>query len=396
MTGRIPILFFGEALSLAHVTRPLVLARSLDPETYEIHFACDTRYQELVDIPSHIRLWPLGSISNRSLTSTVDRGRFHLSQADLKDYVSEELSLLQQVRPALVVSDFRPTVSISAELTGTAHAALANVVWSPFRMLDFDPNPDSGALPGKGLLAGSKSKNTPSATESINSVRRQYGLPLVQGYCEIVTRGDYTLYVDPPAFVDTKPLPDNHMFLGPIWWSPDVSKPSWWRCWDPDLPLIYVTLGSTGRAALLPTLVHSLQDLSATILVASAGRGDLGEVPENVFVADYVPGLEATGYAAVTVCNGGSTTAYQSLNHGTPIVGLWSNLDQYLTSSAIKRAGAGESCHVSAVDASGIRQLVLSVSEDRRYQTAAKRLSQDFNACDAGENFRRFIETHAL
>ncbi len=48
MTGKRRILFIGEAVSLAHVSRPLVLAQALDPRSYDIHFACDQRYESLV------------------------------------------------------------------------------------------------------------------------------------------------------------------------------------------------------------------------------------------------------------------------------------------------------------------------------------------------------------
>ena len=37
-TGKIKILFVGEAVTAAHVVRPLVLAESLNPLQYEIYF----------------------------------------------------------------------------------------------------------------------------------------------------------------------------------------------------------------------------------------------------------------------------------------------------------------------------------------------------------------------
>ena len=36
---RLRILFIAEAVSLAHIARPFVLAQSLDPSRYEVHFA---------------------------------------------------------------------------------------------------------------------------------------------------------------------------------------------------------------------------------------------------------------------------------------------------------------------------------------------------------------------
>lgn len=75
------ILFVGEAATLAHVVRPFVLARSLDPSRYEVHFACDPRFNKLLGplpfphhrfTPSPARRFSLKSL--RAASSTT-RGR---------------------------------------------------------------------------------------------------------------------------------------------------------------------------------------------------------------------------------------------------------------------------------------------------------------------------------
>ena len=46
------ILFIAEAVTLAHVSRACVLARTLDPERYEIDAAWDPRFNKLLgDLP---------------------------------------------------------------------------------------------------------------------------------------------------------------------------------------------------------------------------------------------------------------------------------------------------------------------------------------------------------
>jgi UDP:flavonoid glycosyltransferase YjiC (YdhE family) len=392
MSPKKSVLLFGEAVSLAHVVRPLVLAQALDPQKYDIHFACDARYQALIGASPHIQYWPIGSIPGKAFTTAVDRGGFPPSERDLEGYVRQELDLLSKLRPSLAVSDTRFTVSISAELTHTMHAALANVHWSPYRLLGFDPNPELGApLITKRLFGLLKLRKGRSATATLNSIRKRYGLPLLQGFCELATHGDYTLYVEPPDFIKTMPMPDRHIFLGPVLWSPNVPKPSYWQSWDPERPLIYITLGSTGVATLLPTLVRSLQEMPATIVVATAGRMKLEGMSKNVYTADYLPGAEISRLAAVVVCNGGSATAYQALSQGTPVVGIWSNIDQYLTAMTIKRAGAGLCCRASDIDQENIRRLVSTVLQDSSYRANAERLSVHLSSHDAREHFRDFV-----
>jgi len=45
--SRMRILFMAEAVTLAHVARPAVLAQGLNPSDYEVHFAWDPRFANL-------------------------------------------------------------------------------------------------------------------------------------------------------------------------------------------------------------------------------------------------------------------------------------------------------------------------------------------------------------
>src|SRR5438309_11465761 len=69
-------------------------------------------------------------------------------------------------------------------------------------------------------------------------------------------------------------------------------------------------------------------ELGYQVLVATAGRSKLRAVPRHVHVADYLPAHLAARRAAVVVSNGGSTTGYQALAEGRPILGIAANLDQ--------------------------------------------------------------------
>lgn len=386
------ILFIGEAVSLAHVARPLVLAQSLDPQQYDMHFACDARYQSFISASPQIQYWPIRSIPSEIFVKAADRGGFVLQKKDIESYVSQELALFRKVLPSLIISDFRFTVSISAELSHITYATLANVHWSPYRIMEFNPVPK---LPKHSIIKRILDKFMPwkqkDTTASFNSIRKKYGLSLLKGYCDLATHGDYTLYAEPPDFIQTTPMPEHHLFLGPILWSPDIPKPSWWLTWNPNLPLIYVTLGSTGVVKRLPEIVRVLGELPVTIVVATAGRAQPKNMPPNVYATDYLPGMELCRLASVVVCNGGSATAYQALSQGTPIVGIWSNIDQYLTMTTIERAGAGICCNASSHDPRKIQHVISTVLQDSRYRTRATELAERFRSYDACQRFQQFI-----
>jgi hypothetical protein len=54
-----------------------------------------------------------------------------------------------------------------------------------------------------------------------------------------------------------------------------------------------------------------------------------------------LPGLDAARRSRLVICNGGSPTSQQALAAGVPIIGLATNLDQFLNMAAIESAGAG-------------------------------------------------------
>lgn len=394
MTGKKSILFVGEGVSLAHVSRPLVLAQSLDPNKFDIYFACDPRYQALLKVAPHIQYCPIRSIPSENFVSAINYGWFDWDKDNIESYIQQELELFGKVRPSLVVGDYRMTLSISAEVSGIKSAALTNFHWSPYsrmqvEMPSFPPRPIATRIKSR-LERIFKPAAERTNTAIFNSVRERYGLSVLQDFHQLVTMGDYTLYSEPPGFIDAESLPSNHIFLGPILWSPSVSKPAWWQTWDSTRPLIYVTLGSSGAAWQLPAIIRSLGEFSATIVIATAGRVQLDKCA-NVYSADYLPGLELCNLASVVVCNGGSGTVYQALNEGAPVVGLWSNVDQFYTMTTLERAGAGIACSATYFDPAAFKRAISTVLEDPKYRARAAELAQLFKSYDARERFRQFV-----
>lgn len=70
------ILFVAEAVTLAHVVRPFALAQSLDPSRYEVHFACDPRYNQLLG-PLPFRHHAIHTIPSERFFGNLTQGRFY-------------------------------------------------------------------------------------------------------------------------------------------------------------------------------------------------------------------------------------------------------------------------------------------------------------------------------
>lgn len=341
------ILFVAEAVTLAHVVRPIVLARSLDPTQYDITLACDDRYLKLfgeLSFPQRA----LATLPTAQFLDNLAKGRPVYDVETLRSYVREDLALLEEIKPDLVVGDFRLSLSISARVAGIPYTTITNAYWSPYSKLPF-PLPEHPMTKVLGVWLAQRLFDLvrPAVfalhARPLNQVRREYGLASlgIDLRC-VYTDADQVLYADIPELVPMAPLPANHHWLGPIVWSPNVPKPDWWDDLPTDRPIVYVALGSSGQnERILPIILQGLADLPVTVMAATFGRGLPIAPPGNAYLADFLPGTEAAARSELVICNGGSLATHQALVAGVPVIGVVSNMDQHLNMLGLEGKGVG-------------------------------------------------------
>ena len=211
---------------------------------------------------------------------------------------------------------------------------------------------------------------------------------------EVLTFGDYTLHPDVPELTPLADAPARHRFLGPVLWSPDLPLPAAVERGEGSRPNVYATLGSTGDLRVLRALLEALSTLRVNVLLATAGRFRARDLPANVTAMDFVPGQQAARRARLVVCNGGSSTAYQALREGVPVLGLPSNFDQSLAMAAIERAGAGRAVRLGDASVAVLRGEMLRLLHDDAPRIAARRIALALERMDSGQRFRDFV--HAV
>lgn len=390
------ILLVAEAVTLAHFARIVTLAKALDANKYEVVIASDPRYVHL-EAPLGYPFHPLCSIPSAHFAQALSRGRPLYSVATLSQYVEDDLLLLDRIKPDLVVGDFRLSLAVSAPLRQIPYAALVNAYWSPYADITY-PVPDLPMTRILGVFLAQKLFNLarPIAfalhARPLNLVRRHYGLPpLGHDLRNAYSWGNYTLYADVPELVPTRPLPFHHRYLGPPLWSARVPLPAWWSQLSQDKPMVLLTLGSSGRADLLPMALSALAELPITVIAATAGKIGLADVPANAFVADYLPLDAAVPRSSLVICNGGSLTTYQTLASGVPILGICSNMDQLLNMDAIERLGAGVSLRAAQVRPQQLKAIVQTLLNKPAYAQAAAQAGERFRQVETGQRFREFV-----
>jgi UDP:flavonoid glycosyltransferase YjiC (YdhE family) len=126
--------------------------------------------------------------------------------------------------------------------------------------------------------------------------------------------------------------------------------PDWWP--GNHDPLVYVTFGSVTAGAHLPyypalyrAAIDALAPLPVRVLLTVGNHYDpaeLGPLPPNVHVEEWVAQDAVAPHAAAIVGHGGYGTTLGALAHGVPqvVVPLFS-IDQWANAAAVERAGAG-------------------------------------------------------
>ncbi|MGE3390910.1 MAG: nucleotide disphospho-sugar-binding domain-containing protein [Gammaproteobacteria bacterium] len=376
------MVFFAETVTLAHVARPVTLASGLDPSKFDVTLAWHPRYETLFPVlPFATR--KIRSIEPAQFLATLDAGRPSYDVETLVRYVEEDLQILDELRPDVVVGDFRLSLSVSARLRKIPYVNITNAYWSPYADVEI-PVPDVAPLSGlptwiaKTLFRVVRPFVFARNAEPMRAAHRFFGVPPPpRDVRAAYTLADFVAYVDLPALVPMPRIPSNHHCIGPLLWSPSGRYPDWW---DDMLamraPKVYVTLGSSGAQSILPKVLAALADVSCIALVATAGR-DVGLAPsDRVLIADYLPGAEAAAASDLVICNGGSPTSYQALSMECPVFGICTNLDQQLNMRVLEAFGAGIGEVASRASAAKIRDAFNTLNTGESYRVRARELAR--------------------
>ncbi|WP_018412960.1 glycosyltransferase [Methyloversatilis thermotolerans] len=372
------VLILAEGATLAHVGRPLMVAEELSRRGHEVLFCRPDRYGWIAN-GGRFECIDLAAQSPEVFAQRLARGQPLYDFATLEAYVAADRELIRAYRPDIVVGDFRLSLAVSARLDHCPYATLSNAYWSPYyRLPDGWPVPDlplTRAMPiplARALFNLARPLAFAMHARAMRRLRREHGLPADVSLQQVYTDADLVCYCDMAEVFALNHAPPHHRIVGPLAWSPAVSRP---ECWDrlrDGEPTAYVTLGSSGRAELVAPAVNALVDEGFQVILSSAGRSGEVVAHPRVLQSDMVPGSAACALADLVVCNGGSPTTQQALRAGKPVIGIPGNLDQFLNMEALLRNGLGRVVRSDRFSSAKLREAVRHLDNERR---AAARLA---------------------
>lgn len=207
------------------------------------------------------------------------------------------------------------------------------------------------------------------------------GVPRLEHFVmDISSAYDRFLQLSSPEFeYPRSDLAPNTAFIGPVpSGESDIPVPAWWGDLDGSRPVVHVTQGTIDNHDLdrliRPTLT-ALADVDALVVVALGGRApsELGEVPDNVRVASYLPYDRLLPHVSVFVTNGGYGGVQEALRAGVPLVVAGDTEDKPEVAARVAWSGAGIDLRTGRPSAAALRAAVLRVLGEERHRTAARR-----------------------
>jgi MGT family glycosyltransferase len=157
--------------------------------------------------------------------------------------------------------------------------------------------------------------------------------------------GDLLLYNYPAELHDPARALPPHAFLGsavrdePV----DAEVEEWLA--SSDSPFVYVSFGSflSVRSDVVARVVDALKSLGlrAAVAVGSADRSDLGSLPGDWLVREFLPQVRLLRAASAAVTHGGNNSVTEAMTAGVPLLVLPFSTDQFAGAEAIERAGFG-------------------------------------------------------
>lgn len=338
MKTNLSILVLINAHSVAHVTRPLEIAKVLRAEGHMITFAGHGKYLEIASMEgfdTH-KLSGLSTERMRAIMQTGKLGKLYPIE-EIRSWIEEEIQLIQRLNANLIISDNRITASTSAELTNTKMVSIINAHMTMYRKIPFFSYSRLFKFKINALAETlDKLENKLEfqmwnhfVSADLNLIRKELGLKPKYSY--LIDEGNLNLIPDIPEFNPMISHPENVKYVGPLTWNSSLPAPECLNKLDRTKKIIYFSVGSEGLIDLIGSLSTVFVQSQYQIVISTGGvelPNDL-KIPDNIFIEKYVNADTLLPLCDLVVCHGGNGTIYQALAQGVPVLGIATHAEQF-------------------------------------------------------------------
>jgi len=147
--------------------------------------------------------------------------------------------------------------------------------------------------------------------------------------------------------------------------------------------LIYISLGTVLNNAIdFYKLCFKAFGNTDNTVVMSIGEqtqlGEMGEIPKNFIVKNYVPQTEVLQYTKLFITHGGMNSTNEGLYYGVPLIVIPQSADQPIIAEQVTNIGAGIQLQMQSLTANQLFDAADHVLNDPSFQKAAANIRESF------------------
>jgi len=180
--------------------------------------------------------------------------------------------------------------------------------------------------------------------------------------------GHINLFPDYIAFGGMK-ISHRALPVGPITWEPEPPAQDQQRVSAfkeflkeyQEKPLIYITMGSSGKLGLFQLIIEALKEEDCRVVITTGEQFDvseLGDLPKRFLVLPLYPGSEICAVASLVINHGGSGSVTQVIKQGTPQISIPTHVDQQWNSDLAVRAGLAKQIFPGDLTVESLREAI--------------------------------------
>ena len=153
-------------------------------------------------------------------------------------------------------------------------------------------------------------------------------------------------------------------------------------------------MGSSGSHHMLQSILKALDSKDIQINVSLANKEKPCYEHKNISWHNFLPLDVACTAADLVICNGGSPTMYQALASGTPVIGIPSNLDQFLCMQSLEHLTSIKMIRADRMRIRELRTTVLSMLQNQEILRDAHNLASALGEEKFAPGFKNIVKQY--
>jgi MGT family glycosyltransferase len=147
--------------------------------------------------------------------------------------------------------------------------------------------------------------------------------------------------------------------------------------------LIYISLGTVFNQAMdfYKLCFKAFGNTDHTVVMSIGEKtqiSDLGEIPNNFIVKNYVPQTEVLKCAKLFITHGGMNSTHEGLYYGVPLIVIPQSADQPIIAGQVTNIGAGIKLQMQGMTAKQLREAAEQVLNNPSFHKAVAKIMESF------------------